>query len=259
VQQIDANAVLAVLPADHHVADASAFVAAIERAAVLAQKGPIVTLGIEPAYAETGFGYIERGEPEARVAGAYRVARFHEKPNAETATAYLERGCFYWNAGIFVMRSDVLLHEIDRQLPDLSASLEPVGRALGSASLESSLRTAYEQIEGVSMDHGVMEGARDVAVIPVDCGWSDVGSWRALGARVDPDADGNVSFGRTVAIDARDCILYADPDHVVAAIDVEGLVVVHTADATLVVPADRSQRVREVSIALEKKGWRRFQ
>jgi mannose-1-phosphate guanylyltransferase len=157
------------------------------------------------------------------------------------------------------MRADVILSEIERQLPALHACLGRVAPALGSAEQEASLAAAYAQIDGVSIDTGVMEDAPDLAVLPLECGWSDIGSWRALGARIPPDAEGNVRFGRTVAIDARDCVLYADGDHVVAAIDVEGLVVVHTADATLVVPAERAQRVREVAAALGKQGWSEFE
>lgn len=259
VRHVDAGAILVVLPADHHVTDAASFVAAIDRAAALAEKGPIVTLGIEPTYAETGFGYIERGEPDARCGGAFRVSRFHEKPDFATANEYLDRGTTYWNAGIFVMRADVLLSEVERQLPDLSECLGRVGPALGTAEQEASLAAAYAQIEAISIDHGVMEGASDLAVLPVDCGWSDIGSWRALGARIAPDAEGNVSYGRTVAIGTKDCVLYAGRNHVVAAVDVEGLVVVHTPDATLVLPAERAQRVREVIAEIEKRGWTEFE
>ena len=113
----------------------------------------------------------------------------------------------------------------------------------------------YAELPRISIDYGVMEHAANLVVVPVECGWSDIGSWRALAARIPPDEAGNVIHGRVVAIDSRDCVLYADRDHVVAAVGVEGLVVAHTKDATLVIPAERAQQVREVVERLEKQGW----
>ncbi|MEE8410581.1 MAG: mannose-1-phosphate guanylyltransferase, partial [Myxococcota bacterium] len=203
----DPEAVMVVLPADHHVRDVAAFVAALQSAARLAAHGVIVTLGVRPDYPETGFGYIERGDPEDRVDGAYRVARFREKPDLATAQQFVDAGTFYWNAGIFVMRPANLLAEVERQMPQTHDALQPVASAIGTSELGDLLRQAYEKVEAKSIDYGVMEGARDVGVVPVDCGWSDVGSWRALGTRIAPDEAGNVTWGRVVAVDSRDCIL----------------------------------------------------
>jgi len=250
--------VMAVFPADAHVRDAQAFCDALKRAATLATSGGIVTLGITPAYAETGYGYIRRGEPNQHVPGAFAVRAFLEKPDQARAQQFLDDGDTYWNAGIFVMRPDAFLAEVRRQLPALYSAMLKVQDAIGQPQYEDVLAEVYSTLESVSVDYGVMEHAEQMGVVPVDCGWSDVGSWRALGTRIASDGHGNVCSGRTIALGSHDCVLYAQEGHVVAAVGLEGLVVVHTADATLVMPAERAQQVREVIAQLDSQGWREY-
>ncbi len=254
----DPEAVMVVLPADHHVGDPASLCAALETAATVARSGPIVTLGITPTRPETGFGYIQRGAADARARGAFRVQRFCEKPDLERARGFLAQGGYDWNAGIFIARAKTVLAEIERQLPAVHRQLAAVGARLGEPDYDDALAAAFRAIEPVSFDYGVMEGAAEVTVVPVDCGWSDVGSFNALDALIPKDADGNVVSGRAVAIDSRDCVLHAGPGHVVAAVGVSGLAVIQTGDATLVVPLERAQEVRTVLERLGEKGWSEY-
>jgi mannose-1-phosphate guanylyltransferase len=252
------DAMMVVLPADHTVRDPAAFSEALRRAVSLAEHGTIVTLGINPTYAETGYGYIERGAADPRVEGAFVVKRFVEKPDPVRAQAFLARGGFSWNAGIAVMRPAVYLKELERQLPETHAAIQRVAQVIGKSRYHDVLKRAYAEIGAISIDKGVLEGATEVVVVPVECGWSDVGSWNALKAVTEPDHAGNVIHGNAVLVDSRDCVIYADNDELVAVLGLEGIAVVHTPDATLVLPKRRAQEVREVIARIEKQGWQRY-
>ena len=257
VMHEDPHAVMVVLPADHHVADPAAFRDAIAVASHGAAEGRIMTLGIEPTHPETGFGYIERGERSV-AGGAYRIVRFVEKPTLSRAKQLLESGQFLWNAGIFVMQAKTIWQEVQAQLPELAAGLQPVADALGTGQYEHALRDAFSAIKGVSIDYGVMEHAQHAGVVPVRCGWSDVGSWNALGSAVAPDEDGNVVRGRAVLIDSKRCVIWASEGHVVALVGMSDAVAVHTPDATLVMPAERSQDVKQVLEVCKERGWKGY-
>ena len=258
VQSIDPQGILAVFPADHHVAQPQVLQDAIRKAAEIAREGAIVTLGIEPAYPETGYGYIERAEALPEQAGAYAVARFCEKPDLAQAKSFLETQRFFWNAGIFVMRADTYFEELLRQLPSLAREFQNLREVLGQGDYGALLKEVYASIDSISIDYGVMEGARQVVVVPVDCGWSDVGSFRALSQILPKDEAGNISKGRSVLLQSQNVVTYAEGEQVVAAIGVSDLVVVHTPDATLVVPLERAQEVRDAVAALEGRGWQEF-
>jgi mannose-1-phosphate guanylyltransferase len=252
------DSLMIVLPADHSVQDTATFCDALRVALKLAEHGPIVTLGITPTYAETGYGYIECGAADPRVEGAFAVKRFVEKPDPVRAQAFLARGCFSWNAGIYVMKPSSYLSELERQLPEHYAVMQRVAATIGKAKYSEVLKRAYDELRAISIDKGVMEGATQVAVVPVDCGWSDVGSWTALKAMTEPDHAGNVIHGNAIVVDSKDCVIYADRDELVAVLGVDGLVVVHTADATLVLPKRRAQEVREIIARIDKQGWQRY-
>jgi mannose-1-phosphate guanylyltransferase/mannose-6-phosphate isomerase len=254
----DAGATMAVLPADHHVADPEAFCRGLEVAQSLALDGSIVTLGISPTSPETGYGYIEQGEQDGRSDAAWTIARFAEKPDLQTAQRFLDQGNFLWNAGIFVMQPAIFLAEVARQLPELHDAMMEVAAAIGRPSYGAVLERVYARIKGISIDYGVMERARNACVVPVSCGWSDVGSWSALGAVVPADAHNNVVRGRAIVRDSTDCIVSAEAGHVVALVGVKDLVVVHTADATLVVPRERAQEVKNVLDDVTAAGWREY-
>lgn len=240
--------VIAVLPADHRLSDRAAFRRTLERAGeVAARDDRIMTLGVVPSRAETGYGYLELGPALEGSPGLCRVARFVEKPDRETAERYLAGGNHLWNAGMFVFRGETLLGALARHQPEIAAGLEAIARAPERTG------ELYPALPATSIDYGVMEHLDDLATLPLDCGWSDLGSWQALAEALlgdgEGDGEGNVSRGDVVTHAARDNLLIADRG-TIAAIGVEGLVVIRTGDAVLVVPRERSQEVREVVEAL---------
>lgn len=240
--------IVAVLPADHRVGDPEAFRGALARAIEIAdQRDAVVALGVVPRWAETGYGYLKLGRALEDVGGVRRVSRFIEKPDEKAARRYYRRGGYLWNAGIFVFRGSVMLRHIKRCLPELAAGLEEI------AEQPERSPEIYPGLPAISIDHGVMEKLRGMAAVPLDCGWSDLGSWAALVEVRPKDLEGNASQGEVVAIDARDNLLIADAG-TVAVLGVSGLAVVRTADAVLVVPLDRAQEVRRILAECEARG-----
>ena len=237
------DSLLLVMPSDHLIAEPDAFIAAVRAGLPLAEQGWLVTFGIRPEAPETGYGYIRRGE--ALAPGAFRAEAFVEKPDRVTAERYLSEGNYDWNAGIFLFRADAVIAALGAHAPDI---LEPVERSLAAASPEADrLRPEagdFSQARAQSIDHAVMEKADRVAVVPVGMGWSDVGSWDALGDLGQPDSAGNVASGDAVLVDSRNCLVRSEGP-VVVTIGAENLIVVATADAVLVVPRGQSQRVKE--------------
>jgi mannose-1-phosphate guanylyltransferase len=243
----DPDATLAMLTADHYIRDTEQFRAALEVAAQLAADGTIVTLGIRPTYPAAGFGYNELGESMTIVNGfrTYRAAGFREKPDPALATRFFEDGRHVWNSGMFVWRADRLMAEYAAQLPELHAVLQRMDQVGWGADASEQRAEAWAKAPKVSIDYGIMEHARDVAVIPVDFGWSDVGNWASLRDILPTDADGNAISGEVAAIDTRDCLVRSDT-RLVALIGVSGLVIVDTPDVLLVCPQDRAQDVRDM-------------
>lgn len=242
--------VIGVFAADHHVADPATFLQDVAQAAAVAaeEPGAIVTLGVTPDRPETGYGYIQRG---AARGASWEVARFVEKPDRATAEGYLASGDFLWNAGLFFFRASALQAELTRQLPALAAGLDALASHLGTPGWDEALASGFPALPSVSIDYGVMEGARQVRVVPTACGWSDLGHWGAMGDVLPRDAAGNVAQGQVVSLECAGSILInRAPGHLIAALGVEGLVVVVTPDATLVLPAERSQEVRALVDAL---------
>lgn len=241
--------VLAVFPADHFIRDTQRFRDAVELAVAQAEGGAIVTLGIEPTKPETGYGYIRSGDP---VSDHVRVAdAFVEKPDRETALRYLTDGNYLWNSGMFCFRIDTVMGEIERQLPDLGNKLEELAPTIGKDAAR--FAEIFSSIEPVSIDYGVMEGAANVQVVPVSFGWSDVGHWDALPSVAETDDAGNVAIGDVIAIDCQDSVLMGHDDRVLAAVGLERIVVVDTADAVLVAPRGRVQEVRAIVDALKSR------
>jgi mannose-1-phosphate guanylyltransferase len=238
--------VVAVLPADHRFEDAAAFRATLAAAGDAARGGRIVTLGVPPRWPETGYGYLELGPVLDAETGLRRVARFTEKPDRATAEAYLEGGDHLWNAGIFVFRGDLLLGELARFEPEIARGLEAI------AAAPERLDELYPELPKTSIDYAVMERSEKIATLPLEAGWSDLGSWEAVAELLPADADGNRRRGDVLALDARDNLLYADRG-TVAVLGVEGLAVVRTGDAVLVVPRERSQEVRRIVDELRRQ------
>ena len=243
------DTLLLVMPSDHLIADPAAFLAAVDKAAAFAQQGWLVTFGIRPRAPETGYGYIRRGAELA--SGIFEAERFVEKPDRATASAYLAEGGYDWNGGIFLFRRDVLLAAFALHAPDI---LQAVGEAHGQAVREGYRllpgADAFARVRPQSIDHAIMEKAERIATVPVEMGWSDVGSWDALYEAGERDADGNVAAGEVLALDTRNSLLRSDGPQIVA-IGLEGLVVVATRDAVLIAPRGQTQRVREAVERLE--------
>jgi mannose-1-phosphate guanylyltransferase len=262
----DPDAVMGALPADHHIADRAAFVAAAERAFTLAsERDVIVTIGIVPTRPEPGFGYLALGSalaPPGGGAGSAAgevlwVERFVEKPDFETARAYVESGAYLWNAGMFFLGARRLLRDIERLLPATFAGLDAVAHALREGGEDAAAARAaeiYPTLPSISIDHGVMEHTNGVVTLRGDFGWNDVGSWAALADYRAADENANIVQGTAVLHDARGNIVVGDDDHVVTLIGVEGLVVVQSKSGILVVPRERAQEVREVVAALQRRG-----
>lgn len=253
VRAKDPDGVLLVMPADHLIEDESAFRSAVEHAAGVAQDGWLVTFGIHPDYPETGYGYIRRGD--AISTDAYRVERFVEKPDAPTAEAYLAEGAYAWNSGMFMFRADRYLEELGRLQPQI---LEACERACAEAKRDLDFiridRAAFATSPNDSIDYAVMEKTDHAAVVPVSCGWSDIGSWSSLWAAAPRDADGNRYEGDVLAIDTHNSLVRASERRMIATIGVDDLVIVDTPDATLVARKDRVQDVKKVVDRLKAAG-----
>jgi mannose-1-phosphate guanylyltransferase len=241
----DPKAILAVLAADHFVADVPEYQHVVRAALTLAKSGSLVTLGMKPTRPETGYGYLKVGKKSED--GSHRVDEFVEKPDAKTARRYVKSGKYLWNSGQFFFTAGAVLGEIAQHLPALAS---------GIAELEAEgadVDAIFRQLPSISIDHGVMENAQDVRVIPSDFGWSDVGSWTTAWELGEKDTHDNATSGAdTVLEDARGNYVRARAGKIVALIGVEDLVVVDTEDALLIVPRARAQDVKLAVTALGK-------
>jgi mannose-1-phosphate guanylyltransferase len=256
VRRRNPAAIMAVLPADHLIRDAAEFLRVLDVAAAAAQPlNRLVTIGIQPSHPETGYGYIQVGHDRLRLAGrdVFRVAQFIEKPSRPKAEQFLTAGTYVWNSGMFVWRADSIWQEICRQLPELAKGLEPLAETAPDATSNGTLEELYRRLPSVSVDVGIMERASDVWVVPADIGWSDVGSWRALGEIIGADAHGNVVIGEQYGIDTSGCLIHS-PRKLVATIGLSNLVVIETEDVLLICPKERDQDVRQLVELLEREG-----
>lgn len=257
IRQRDPDAVIAVLASDHHIADTGRFRAVLKAAAALARQERIVTLGISASFPSTGFGYIRRGAPIGEIGGfmAYETMQFAEKPDVETAIRFVTSGEYSWNSGMFIWTADHVMREFQRQQPAMFKALETIAASIGSGAYAGTLEAQWPAMTKLSIDYALMEGAERVAVIPVDIGWSDVGSWASLYEVLTSDLEGNILRGErddNLRIDTRDTLVISD--RMVVTIGVEKLIIVDTDDALLVCHRDRSQDVRDVVERLRATG-----
>ncbi len=251
----DPNAVMVVLSADHLIRNVPVFNAAIQAAVEVAQTGALVTLGITPDEPHTGFGYIQRGAPLAEVGvfQAYAVERFVEKPDRARAEQYVADGGFSWNAGIFVWRVDAILAAFREHLPALMAQLEQIDAA-GGPTEPDAFRGVWDQIENTTIDYGVLERATDIAVIPVDIGWNDVGDWNTLTSLASSVAAGNVVQADHIHVDTTGTLIYSSHDRLIATVGLENFLIVDTGDVLLIAPRDRAQDVKKLVDQLRAGG-----
>ncbi|MFC0676880.1 mannose-1-phosphate guanylyltransferase/mannose-6-phosphate isomerase [Lysobacter korlensis] len=249
----DPDGTMLVLPADHLIEDEAAFRSAIDAALQLGDDGWLVTFGIRPDYAETGYGYILRGEPLGE--GGYRIARFVEKPDQETAQRYVAEGTYAWNSGMFLFKAQRFLDELARFAP---AMLEAVRSAYAQASIDLDFtrigREAFAASPSDSIDYAVMEKTDHAAVVSVSCGWSDIGSWSSLWSVAKRDENGNRHEGDVISVDTRGSLVRASDRRMIATLGVEDLVIIDTADATLVARKDRVQDVKTLVDRLKADG-----
>ncbi len=239
------DALILLMPADHHIHDAAGFRRAVAVAARAAEDGYITTFGIKPEGPHTGYGYIEAGESVAD--GVYRVAAFKEKPDAATAQAYLDKGGFYWNAGIFLFRASAMLEELDRCAPDIRKSAtDALAQSMMSGMARRLDEVCFETCPANSIDYAVMEQTERAAIVAdVDVGWTDIGSWSEVASSSDNPAIVEIGGGNNI-------IRTSGP--VVAAAGVENLIIVAVDDAVLVARKDDAQQVRAIVEELKKRG-----
>jgi mannose-1-phosphate guanylyltransferase / mannose-6-phosphate isomerase len=251
---VEPGALMLVLPSDHAIRDTTRFLAAVDRAAAGARQGRLITFGIPPDRPETGYGYIRVSAAIDGIEGVHEVAAFVEKPDRERARGYLTTRDYCWNSGIFLFPAALFLKELEERLPATvaacRAALDGAERDLDFLRLDGA---AFATAESISVDYAVMEHTRLAAVVPVEMGWSDIGTWDALWQMADKDAAGNASQGDVILEEARNCYVRADHG-LVTTLGVENLIVVATADAVLVAQRDRVQDVKRIVARLERDG-----
>jgi mannose-1-phosphate guanylyltransferase len=242
--KLDPEAVMVSLHADHLIEPLDGFVETVASAAEIARRDELLlSIGVTPDRVETGYGHIEPGEAlaPAGAASGFRVARFHEKPDAETAEAYVARG-FLWNTGIFVWKATTLLAELERHAPEVAAGLPLV---------DSSDAAFFDAVPVSVIDRAVMERSGRVGTVTANFTWDDVGSWEALARTGEADASGNVVLGRGRTIDARGNVIYADSGRDVVVLGADELIVVQSGDTTMVMPRARASEMKELLARLE--------
>jgi mannose-1-phosphate guanylyltransferase len=255
LRRLDPEAVMLVLTADHFIADVPRYQQALCAAIATARAGRLVTLGIPPTYPSTGYGYIRQGatlDPAEGMA-VYAVEHFVEKPDLERARVMLAEGVYSWNSGMFIWTVRSILAEFERQMPALYSQLEEIGAAIGTPAYDAVLARVWPQIQKQTIDYGVMEHAADVAVVPAEIGWLDVGSWSSLYDLIPVDSDGNRWTGPHLAIDSQGLLVH-NRERMVAVIGLRDLVIVDTPDALLVCPREREQEVRKLVEMLKNEG-----
>ncbi|MDY7039957.1 MAG: mannose-1-phosphate guanylyltransferase [Chloroflexota bacterium] len=255
LRRVDPDEVMCVLTADHYIEKAERFRRALRAAACVAEDGHLVTLGITPGFPSTGFGYIQRDVSLGTVDGfeVFRVEKFTEKPDADTARRFYESGMFSWNSGMFIWRVADILREFERLMPALHAQLMEIDAVIGTPGERDVLQRVWPQVEKQTIDYGIMERTANAAVIQVDIGWNDVGSWASMLDILPADGDGNVVTGQHLGVDTRLCLIHS-PDRLVATIGLEGMIVINTDDVLLVCPQERAQEVRNLVKRLREEG-----
>jgi mannose-1-phosphate guanylyltransferase len=253
----DPEGVMVVLPADHFIKDEPALQQTLVDAAHAARNGYLVTLGIMPSRPETGYGYIE-ADMELRGSGPFPVRRFVEKPPLDEAVRYLDAGNYFWNSGMFIWRADTILAEISAYMPELGSALSGItftNNVWELSDLDDLIAAVYASVASISIDYGVMEKSARVQVVPVEMGWSDVGSWSSLPEVIEADDSGTVCINASghVSLDSGGCLIYVD-SKVVATVGVQNLIIVSTPDALLICDRERAQDVKKVVEELGRRG-----
>lgn len=262
----DPEAVMVVLPADHVIEPRDVFCADLRTAVEVVEEDPqrLVTLGIVPTFPSSSFGYIERGEVlregSATSPAVYQAHAFREKPSAEIAQEYLASGRYYWNAGIFVWKAKTIWEALREDRPGVAEPLSRISHASDSPHFADILAREFSQAEKISIDYAVMEKAKNVVVVEARFQWDDVGGWRALERLLPKDLSGNVvDAERCLLIDSKGMIVRcSNPQHLVAALGLENVVVVVTPDVTLIADKTREEEIRTILDNLGQLGWNEY-
>ncbi len=255
MDQSGGDPTILVLPADHLIQDIDAFHGCLDKAVKAAGDGSLVTFGIEPTRPDTGFGYIQ-ADQAASGGEVFPVIRFAEKPDLETAESFLKAGGYYWNSGMFVWKASAVLAEIKAYLPDLWSVVEKMRRQwCNDEPWQEVIRHGFADMPSISIDYGVMEKSEKVVLVPCDIGWSDVGSWDAVYDISEHDHDGNAFVGDVLDFDCRNSLIRSE-SKLIAAVDMEDVIVVETPDAILLSKRGESQRVREIVDKIKARGSR---
>ncbi len=259
LERLDPESVMVVLSADHSIRKSDEFIKLLRNADEAARNDYLVTFGIKPDRPETGYGYIKAGETITMsgiigqsAGNIHKVETFVEKPDIERAKEYLKSGHYFWNSGIFVWKTKMLLREMEKYQPSLYHGLQKIRNVIGTSQETDIIQEVFKGLESISIDYAVMEKTDRAAVITADIGWSDVGTWTALDDVNDHDASGNIITGNVIDIGSRDSIIYAEK-RLVATIGLKDAVVVDTPDATLVCSKERAQDVKKVVDELKKR------
>lgn len=234
---------LLVLSADHEIKDEAVFVAAINDAEPLVSSGKLITFGIVPSSPETGYGYIKRGQSNG---AGYEVDQFVEKPEKTVAEEFVNSGEYYWNSGMFMFKADVFLKELSQYKPNiLKCCQQATDNMKSDFGFQRLNADAFSQCESESIDYAVMEKTKHCAVVPMDAGWSDIGSWKSLWQQADKNEDGNSLRGDVITSDTRDCYIHSD-NRLIATIGMHNTIIVETSDAVLVADKNRAQDVKQI-------------
>lgn len=246
------DGIMCIFPSDHFIKDQPEFTRILKEAINAAEaEDKLITLGITPSFPSTGYGYIKFDKEDEGT--AKQVLEFREKPDEQTAKAYVESGEYAWNSGMFIWKASVIMDKFRELLPEVYACLEQIGEAMNTPEEKQKIRDIYPRIPSISIDYGIMEKSRDVKVISAEFGWNDVGSWDNLGVLYEEDEHGNVLAGRQINIDTSNCIAYAK-GRLIATVGVEDLIIVETEDAVLVCDKNRAQDVKKIVDRLKEEG-----
>ncbi|MES2675585.1 MAG: mannose-1-phosphate guanylyltransferase/mannose-6-phosphate isomerase [Pseudomonadota bacterium] len=247
------NPTLLVLSADHMIRDVEAFHHAVKIAIKAAEKGRLVTFGVQPTHPETGYGYIKTQQSATDTEGSYRVEQFVEKPNMETAEQYLAAGCYYWNSGMFVFKTDVFLEELKRHSPEVVAAAEQSKSwAVRDLDFIRVHKDSFATAPNISIDYALMEKSANVVCVPLDAGWSDVGDWKSFANISDKDNSGNSFIGDSIDVGSSNTLVFSR-DKLVATLGVENLMIINTPDAILIADKSQAQHIKAIISQIEQQ------
>jgi len=264
VRKKDPNGVLFIVPADHIIGDEKAIKEIFGLASLIVRiKQALVTIGITPTFASTGFGYVKMGRlykslTTDRKYDAYKAGGFTEKPRLKKARAFLKSKSYLWNSGIFIGRAEAFLEEFKRYQPSIYKVASKMEKGLGTKNQAGAINRFYKGFPSISIDYAIMEKTKLTYVVKADIFWQDIGSWGSLEKLLNKDKKGNIIIGDHIGIDVRDSIIAGEKNHLIAAIGLNNTVIMHTSDITLVCPKDRAEDVKGLVELLEKKGLNKY-